>query len=171
NQAADSITLNKYSADIYVGKTVTLKAGKIQPRGCNDVVIWESSDESIATVTPTGVVKGIGQGTVTIRANSFGGVTNSVTITVRTRATAINAAAQSDTIAVGESTTVSVTSISPENCNDTLQWSTSSKSIATVEPSADGKSAIVKGLKKGSVTITVKTGSGTYKKIKIVVTQ
>lgn len=171
NQAADSITLNKYSADIYVGNTVSLKTSKITPRGCNDVVIWESSDESIATVTPDGKVKGISQGTVTICANSFGGVTNEVTIKVRSKAKAIDASAESDTIKVGESTTVSVTSISPENCNDTLTWSTSSKSIASAELNSDGKSVIVTGLKKGTVTITVKTGSGKSKKVKIVVTQ
>ncbi|MDD6395086.1 MAG: Ig-like domain-containing protein [Firmicutes bacterium] len=52
-----------------------------------------------------------------------------------------------------------------------MTWTTSSKYIATVTPKNDGKTATVTGLKKGTATITVKTGSGKYQRIKIIVTQ
>ncbi len=171
NQAATNITLNKTEADIYVGQTVALKASKIEPRGCNDVIIWKSLNEDIATVTPNGKVKGISQGTVTIDATSFGGVTNSVTITVRTKATSIDVNKTTETITVGSSTELSITAIAPDGCNDKITWTTSNKRVATVTPSSDGRSATVEGLKKGTVTITVKAGSGKYKKVKIIVTE
>ncbi|MGN0473944.1 MAG: Ig-like domain-containing protein, partial [Acutalibacteraceae bacterium] len=162
NQAAESVTLNKYSADIYVGKTVSLWASKILPRGCNDVVIWESSDESIATVTPGGVVKGISQGTVTIRANSFGGVQNEVKVTVRTRAQTLEFTEVTPALYMGGETgefTVKVTS--PEGSNDTIKWSTGNKRVVEIiDVSADGNTITIKSGLKGTATITAKSGSG-----------
>ncbi|MGN0473945.1 MAG: Ig domain-containing protein, partial [Acutalibacteraceae bacterium] len=168
NQAAENVVLNKYWADIYVGKTITLKATKIEPRGCNDVVIWESLDESIATVTPSGVVKGISQGTVTIRANTFGGVRSYVTINVRTKAQNISVSTVSAEIGEGESKTL-MANLAPFDCNDKITWTTSNKSVASLKVSSDGKSVVVTGKKKGTATITVKTGSGKYKRVKIYV--
>ncbi|MDD6396201.1 MAG: Ig-like domain-containing protein [Firmicutes bacterium] len=168
NQAAESVTLNKYSADIYVGKTVSLRTSKVLPRGCNDVVIWESLDESIATVTPGGVVKGISQGTVTIRANSFGGVQNEVKVTVRTKAQNVWINTAWTSMYEGETINMSAEP-EPFGCNDTITWTTSNKSVASLQVSSDGKSVVVTGNKKGTATITAKTGSGKYKRVKIYV--
>ncbi len=171
NMPASNVTLNKTYAEIYVGQTVSLRATKITPSGCNDIVIWKSLDESIATVNANGQVKGISQGDVTIDATTFGGCENKITIKVRSKATSINVDKPTDTIAVGGSTTLNISEIAPANCNDKITWSTSSKYVATVTPSDDGKSATVYGIRKGTATITVRTGSGKYKQIKIVVTQ
>ncbi|MGN0473560.1 MAG: Ig domain-containing protein, partial [Acutalibacteraceae bacterium] len=151
NQSAESVVLNKYSADIYVGKTVSLRANKILPRGCNDVVIWESSDESIATVTPSGVVKGISQGTVTIRANSFGGVQNEVKVTVRTRAQTLEFTEVTPALYMdGETGEFTVKVTSPEGSNDTIKWSTSNRRVIDIiDVSADGKTITIQSGKKG----------------------
>jgi len=68
------------------------------------------------------------------------------------------------TLNVGKTFTLKAT-ISPKTAKDkTLIWSTSDKSIATV--SATGK---VKGIKKGTATITVKTVNGKTAKCKVTV--
>ncbi len=76
-----SISLDKTSAEVEVDKTVSLKATVIP----NDAaVVWTSSDDSVATVSDTGVVKGIKAGTATVTAAlaDYPAVMASATITV-----------------------------------------------------------------------------------------
>lgn len=60
-----SIKLNKSEARVKKGKTLQLKA-TVTPSDLN--VTWTSSDTKVATVTNSGKVKGIKQGTATITA-------------------------------------------------------------------------------------------------------
>lgn len=73
-----SISLNKSSATIYAGNTLQLKA---TVKGSSSTVKWSTSDKSIATVTKSGKVKGISEGTVTITAKA-NGVTATCTVNV-----------------------------------------------------------------------------------------
>ena len=59
-----SVKLNKTTASITKGKSVTLKATLTPSSG--GTVKWTSSNKKIATVTSKGVVKGIKKGTATI---------------------------------------------------------------------------------------------------------
>ena len=64
-----------------VGATVALTA-TLTPVGSADPVAWSSDDESIATVSDTGVVTGVAAGTAVITATSgFEGDNVTVTIT------------------------------------------------------------------------------------------
>ena len=63
---ATAISLNRYSAEIGVGETVTLTAS-LTPANSTSPYTWESSDVSVATVN-NGVVTGVSAGTVTIVA-------------------------------------------------------------------------------------------------------
>ena len=65
-------------ATVKVGKTITLKTTK-------QVVTWSSSNTAVATVSSSGVVKGIKKGTVTITATfpEYGNRTASKVITVK----------------------------------------------------------------------------------------
>lgn len=64
-EAASKVKLNKSSATIFIGKTVTLKV-----RNSSKEVKWSSSNEKIATVSDKGVVKGLKAGKVTIKAKA-----------------------------------------------------------------------------------------------------
>lgn len=65
-QAISSIDLNQTSVTMIKGKTITLVAN-IKPNGIsNKEITWTSSNPRIATVSSTGVVKGIATGTATI---------------------------------------------------------------------------------------------------------
>lgn len=62
------LTLNKTTATVSVGETITLVATKT-PSDSVDGVTWSTSDSSVATVS-NGVVTGVKAGTVTITATS-----------------------------------------------------------------------------------------------------
>ncbi len=61
-----SISLDKQTASVEVGKTVTLVA-TLAPAGATGTITWESSDSSVATVV-NGVVTGVKAGSATISA-------------------------------------------------------------------------------------------------------
>lgn len=63
---ATDIALNKSSVEINAGDSTTLIA-TLTPSNSSSTVTWESSDESVATVT-NGVVRGVSAGTATIFA-------------------------------------------------------------------------------------------------------
>lgn len=65
-QPVKSIKLNKTSATLKKGKSLTLKA-TISPSSANNkAVTWSSSNKKVATVSSKGVVKAVGNGTATI---------------------------------------------------------------------------------------------------------
>lgn len=169
NSAADSIQMSKTALSLYTGYSTTVKA-QVLPKTSNDFVTWRSDNPEIATVDQKGKIKGIAQGTAVIYAESFGGKSASVEVTVRTKAKSVSVDKTAAIIKVGETAEVNVTAIAPADSNDTLTWTTSSKTIASLTVSSDGKTATVTGLKKGTATITVKTGSGKSQRIKVTVT-
>ena len=63
-----SITISG-EPEMIVGKTMTLSAS-VLPTGVSQNVIWSADNESIATVSPTGVVTAVKEGTVYITATS-----------------------------------------------------------------------------------------------------
>ena len=66
--SATSIKLDKTAIDLLTGNTETIVA-IVEPAGSTDGVIWETSDESVATVL-NGVVTAIGGGKATITARA-----------------------------------------------------------------------------------------------------
>lgn len=80
------ITLNKTSASVVKGKTITLKATASPSKATNKSVIWSSSNKKVATVSGKGVVKGIANGTarITARAVDGSGRKAACTVTVKT---------------------------------------------------------------------------------------
>lgn len=68
-----SIKLNKTSAKIKEGNTVTLTATASPSNATNKDVTWKSSNTAVAKVSSTGVVTGVKKGTVTITATAKDG--------------------------------------------------------------------------------------------------
>ncbi|MBR1629182.1 MAG: Ig domain-containing protein [Lachnospiraceae bacterium] len=68
-----SVKLNKKTASIKAGKTVTLKATITPSNATTKTVTWKTSNKKIATVTSKGVVKGIKTGTATITVTTKDG--------------------------------------------------------------------------------------------------
>ena len=63
---ATAITLNKSTAEIDAGGSITLTASLV-PSNASSTIVWESSDEDVATVS-NGTVRGVSAGTAVITA-------------------------------------------------------------------------------------------------------
>lgn len=146
-----TVTLDKTSATIYTGKTVTLKAAS------NDTaktVTYTTSNKAVATVSSTGVVKGVKAGTAVITANC-GNATATCKVTVK--APSVKFAKKSAVVYKGKTATVKATLAGVSS----VTYKSSNTKIATV----NSKTGTVKGIKAGTVTITATSGKlkATYK--------
>ena len=72
-QPVSAVKLNKAALTILKGKTAKLTSTVSPTNASNKKVTWKSSNTKIATVTSTGIVKGIKKGTVTITATTVDG--------------------------------------------------------------------------------------------------
>ena len=143
--------LDKKTATVYAGKTVTLKATS------NDKdakATFTSSNTKVATVSSTGVVKGVKAGTATITA-SYGNATATCTVTVK--ASSVKFAKKTVVVYKGKTATVKATLAGVS----AVKYTSSNNKVATV----NSKTGAVKGLKAGTVTITATSGKlkATYK--------
>ena len=82
---ASSISLNKTSANLLIGGTVTLSVSSVSPSDAVDkTVSWSSSNTSVATVNATtGKVTAVAEGTATITATANDGSGTTATCTVK----------------------------------------------------------------------------------------
>ena len=76
------VALDKTSAELQVGKTLTLTATVTPDNATDKAVAWTSSNDAVATVDANGVVTAKTEGTATITATS-GGKTATCTVTVK----------------------------------------------------------------------------------------
>ena len=162
-----SVELNKSSATLYLGKTLTLKA-TVSPSGAtNSAVTFTSSDKKVATVNSKGVVTPVSPGTVTITVKtSDGNFSDTCKITVKRAVTSITL--NKNTADLKSDTTLTLkATIKPSNATDkTLTWTSSNKKVATVN--AKG---VVTPVGKGTATITVKSENGLKDTCKVTVYQ
>lgn len=99
NVAVTSVTVSPAQSSLEVGrdddqnKTVQLTAEVLPANATNKAVTWTSEDPTIATVSETGIVTAIAEGSATIKATA-GGIEGTATITVTTHAHAAAAEAE-----------------------------------------------------------------------------
>lgn len=141
-QAATKVKLNKSSTYVIKGSTV-----KLYMKGTSRKVQWKSSNKKIATVSSKGVVKGVKKGSTTITAK-VNGRSYKCKVTVETPS--LNK--KSVTIDTGKTTTVKL-----QNSKQKITWESSNKKVAVVS-----SKGVIKGIKKGTATITAKVGGKKY---------
>lgn len=160
-----SVALDKTTASIEVGKTITLTATVLPTNATNKTVTWTSSDTSIATVS-NGTVTGVKAGTATITA-SAGTKSATCTVTVKTvsggnttdddnktvEVTSITLNKTTDALKVGDTLNLTATVAPTDATNKTVIWKSSDTNIATVT------NGVVKAIKEGTVIITASAGS------------
>ena len=141
-----------YSVDsVRIGSLLALKAyvtySNKNGGHANDVT-WSSSDEDVATVSRFGVVQGIRIGTVSITATSIHDSTKAATrkITVFTTYRIMG----SSFVYLGEAISLTAEIIDANRPAETVKWSSSDISKATV----DSNTGVVTGVATGKVTIT-----------------
>ena len=151
-----SITLSESSISLKPGDTDTLKATL---NVSNGNVSWQSADSKIATVSSSGTVKAVKEGSTTITANVTAyGQTSSATCSVNVsnkeiEILKVNISQTSLSLVEGNSGRLSAT-VDPANAtNSRIRWSSSNSAVATV--SDDG---VVTAIKAGSTTIKATAG-------------
>lgn len=149
-----TVTLDKTSATVYTGKTASLKTTS---NDAAKTVTYTTSNNAVATVSSTGVVKGVKAGTAVITA-TCGNAKATCKVTVKT--STIKFAASAASVYTGKTVTVKATATP----SATVTYTTSNKAIATVS-----STGVVKGIKAGTVTITATTSTGLKATCKVTV--
>ncbi len=154
----DSIILDNNSLNLAVGDQEQIVIS-ILPEGLEATdLIYESSDPSIATVSKTGVIKALKEGTVTITIKDKDGkYSTSIEVLITKEKVKIDSIEITglNSVMVGKSIKLGI-KIKPSNAtSEKITWKSSDESIATVD--SNGK---VYGIKTGKVTITATTESG-----------
>jgi trimeric autotransporter adhesin len=166
-----TVSVTPPASSLIVGGTVQLSATTKDANGnplSGRTVTWTSSDQSIATVSTTGVVTAQALGSATITATSEE-KTATATITV-TLAPVQTVAVSPSSVSVKPGSTTQLTATLSDATGHALTgrdiaWSTSDASKATI--SGTGTTVTITGVSYGSVTITAtsetKSGSATVK--------
>ncbi|WP_051638526.1 Ig-like domain-containing protein [Butyrivibrio sp. NC2002] len=162
---ATSIAINTNSATLAPGQTLQLSA-TLAPSNATKSVKFESTDPYVATVTASGLITAIADGTCDIIATStYGGKKAICTVKVTDNTVYRVEGPSKITLRVNETRNCDVAIYPSSAAGSALKYKSSNKSIAKVD-----KYGNIKGKKTGKCTITVKSPDGKSSvKIKVVV--
>lgn len=165
----DQVKTSPESATIPVGGSTGLSAQALASGTpvSGQAFSWSSSDNSIATVSPTSsggatTVTGVAPGTVMITAR-IGAVSGVSTITVVAVPPAdVEVTPPDATIAVGSMIDIAAQALDASGSpltDQSFTWTSSDDAIATVDPTTSDGTTTVTGVAEGTVTITAATGT------------
>ena len=131
-----SISLSKSTLELTVGDQASLEATISPDNATNKKISWSSSKESVATVTPEGIVEAVSAGTAFITATSEdSGVNAKCEITVKEKVINVSRIFLSKTshsLTEGEEFTLEAT-VTPDNAtNKNVTWTSDNEAVATV---------------------------------------
>lgn len=161
-----TVTLSETSIELYVGETEKLTA-TAEPKISGESMKWESSDESVVTVSAAGRITAKSKGTATVTAK-YGNGSATCAVTVKDITITLNQ--NSATLNFFETRTLQLTATDSENKGEYV-WSSSNETVATVDDNglvtaqgggtAEISAAI--GSIKAVCTVTVNVPEGFYK--------
>lgn len=154
----ESIQLDKSSIEINVGDDIKINETITPSDATNSSVEWSSSDESIATVSETGLVTGVGVGEAIITVSSVdgSGVKATCVVKVIRSATHLDMSKNPLRMTMGENTTLTVIYTPEDATNKGVVWTSSNTEVATVVNGA--VCAVSEG--EANITATLADGSG-----------
>ena len=163
--AVTGVTLNVEEGDeieLFEGYDFTALTATVAPENAsNKALIWESSDEDVATVSPEGVITGVGEGSATITVTTVeGGFTAECVVNVVPAPTPpVTVAGVTFQISIENGRRlILTTAVKPADAayGMTLEWKSDNESVATVDDNG-----LVTTVGEGEATITV-TVNGMY---------
>lgn len=157
------ISLSETTVELKPGETHQLTATVLPQNASNAEVTWYSDKESVATVSQSGLVTGVGPGETTVHAvTSDGGKMATCLVKVGTPVKGITLSISSKTLYVGDPSLDISATLTPANATDkSLEWSSSDPEVASIAPGA-ALHAVIKPLKPGKTTITATTKDGGF---------
>ena len=167
-QPVTSLTLNKTALTLNNGKTATLTATVGPSNANNKTVKWTTSNSAVATVSSTGVVKGLKRGTATITATAADGSGKKAACTVTVTKLVTSLTLNKTVLPLQPKKTEKLTAtVSPSDAdNKTVKWTTSNSAVATVN--SNGK-VTAKGKGTAIIKATAADGSGENATCKVTV--
>ncbi len=162
--AVTGVSLELETLELKVEESTTLTA-IVEPENATDKsVIWSSSDEAVATVSETGEVTGVAEGTAVITVTTTDGAFTAACEVVVLTGTVVIPEICLDQEALqlkeGEKAELALI-VSPENAEITqFIWSSDNEAAVTVKASEDGKSAEITAVKAGTAKIDVVAENG-----------
>lgn len=153
-KAPTSVTLNE--ANITLDKNQTFQLTATVPEDCyKGEIIYQSSNEAIASVDKNGLITGQGDGTVAITATTYNGKTASCNVTVFIGSIQLNRS----TLTLGTSESYGLLTTISNTSSTNVTWLSSDENVATVSP-ADGKGIVVsKGVGTAIITAVLPNGN------------
>lgn len=163
------VTLSQTALSMNSGTTQQLSATVTPSSAFNQTVEWTSSDESVATVSQSGLVTAVAGGSCTITATSTdgSGVSAACTVTVTQMVTDIVLSPSTLFLQLDEFVRLTTTVLPETAANKNVVWSSSNENVATVRSGridAYGYGAAV-------ITCTAADGSGVFAKCVVYVIQ
>ena len=163
-QVKPKITLNVTSLPIQAKKSTTGVRIKTTAIKGDKIKSAKSSNSKVAKVSVKNgklTIKGLKVGKATVTVTSTKGAKATVKITVQKKKVATKklsaTVSKKQTLKKGKKVTLKVAK-TPFTAQDTVKWTSSNKKVATVT-----SKGVVKGLKKGTATITAKAGKKVVK--------
>ncbi len=154
---AEHLSLDKTSLTLHGNESQQLTA-TVLPADASQALMWTSSDESVATVSQSGLVSAVAAGHAVITATTTDGTGLSASCNV----TVLQAQAESiqlnvTTAGLNEGSTLQLTAtVLPEECDiKTVIWASNNPSVATVD-----SNGLVTTHSVGTATITAITTDG-----------
>lgn len=154
-----AVALSETSIEITEGETQQLKPVFTPENASNQNVTWKSSSTAVATVSSTGLVTAVQEGTATITVTTEeGGKTATCQVTVKKKVIPVTSVSlDKSTLTLTEEETYQLTAtIDPADAtNQNVSWTSDDTAVATV--SSEG---LVTAVQAGTATITVTTEDG-----------
>lgn len=153
------VTLNKSNISLIKGATFQAIATITPSNATNKTVTWSSAISSVATVSNSGLITAVGNGTGIISCFSQDG-NKSASIIVRVTTPVSSVRLNQTSLTLSRNATYQLLSvISPSTAsNQVVRWTTSNSAIATVSSSGN-----VRGVAIGSAVITAQTSDGAFR--------
>jgi len=169
-----SVLTSPATVSLGIGATAQVAATPLDSSGkpvSGYTVTWSSANSAVATVSSTGLVKGVAFGSTSVIAtvNGVQGSAAANIVPVGTAVPSVNPAFES--LLTGQS--AQVTAVLKDSTGNvisgaTFTWATSNSSVAKVTPSSSSSSATISAVGAGSASITA-TANGSKAAVSVVV--
>ncbi|MCX4316105.1 MAG: Ig-like domain-containing protein [Lachnospiraceae bacterium] len=156
NQQVTGVELNYDSVTVDKGKTIKLTATVLPDNATNQKVKWTTSNASVAAVSASGTVRGIGGGAAIITCTTEeGGYIAVCMVQVIEKVTSIKLNKSSYKLGLGKKFTLTAKVQNSAATNQTVTWKSSNPKVCSVS-----KKGVITGLKLGTATITAYAKDG-----------
>lgn len=148
NVVAESLVLSHTELSINLGNATAVTCTVLPENTTNKTVVWNSSDDAIATISDVGVITTVSVGTCTITA-TVGEVSAEINVTVKKPVDQLILNQTDVTMKQEDSFTFECTILPHDASIQTITWTSSDSSVAMVNEKGE-----ITGKKPGNCVIT-----------------